>query len=81
MTSERLARLLQVAGARSLGRVDDVERHLLAFLQRVEVDGGELGAMKEHLVAVITTDKAKASIRDDLLDAASSHGAVLQDIR
>src|SRR5207253_4653476 len=69
-----LASFLDVASARPLRRLDDVERDRLAFLQRVEIHGSQLGAMKEHLVPVICTDETKSTIGNDLLDAARSHG-------
>ena len=65
--------LLQVARARSLGRVNDVERDLLAFLEGVEVDGCQLGAMKEHFVAIICAYETKSTVWNDLLDSASGH--------
>src|SRR5947209_17725531 len=70
--------LLQIPGARSLGRVDDVECDLFAFLKGVEIDSGQLGAMKENFVSVIGADETKSAIRDDFLDSASSHSKGLR---
>src|SRR5579884_1952639 len=68
------ARLAQVAGARPLGRVDDVELDDLALFELVEVDERQLGAVEEHFVAVVGADEAETSVGDDLLDAACGHG-------
>jgi hypothetical protein len=60
--------------SRPLGAVDDVELDGLSLFEVVEVDEGQLGAVKEHLVAVVGAYEAEASVRDDLLDSACGHG-------
>jgi hypothetical protein len=51
---------------------------LFALLKGVEIDSGQLGAMKENFVSVIGADETKSAIRDDFLDSASSHCTVLR---
>lgn len=74
------ADFLQIASARAFGAVDDVESDLLTLLQCIEVDSGQLSAVKEDLIAVIRAHETKTTIRNDLLDSTSSHGLPSQDI-
>ena len=40
----------------------------------IEVDGGQLSAVEENLVAVIGTHEAKSAVGNDFLDSASHGG-------
>jgi hypothetical protein len=77
----RLGGLVEVMNPRSLGAVDEIEDDLVALLEGVEVDHGDLGPVEERLVAVLGADKAESTFRDDLLNATSGHLSVLQEGR
>jgi hypothetical protein len=72
---------VEVVHPGALGAVDEIEEDLVPLLQGIEVHQGDLGAVEERLVAVLSADEAEASLRDDLLDAASGHLSFLQEGR
>src|SRR5215213_4509112 len=52
----------------------DVEGHLLAAVEAVEVEGrGETVAVEEVILPVLAGDEAESAIGDDLLDGAGGH--------
>src|SRR5918995_1123752 len=66
---------LDVAGARALRILPDLELDLLAALQPIEVERGrQRAAVEEVVLAVLGRDEAEASLGDDLLDGACGHG-------
>src|SRR6267143_1917612 len=60
------------AGARALGARLDLEGHLLATAEAVEVAFGAT-PVEEEFLTVFGCDKAKATVRDQLLDGACRH--------
>src|SRR5690242_3714351 len=59
-------------GARALRARLDLERHLLATLEAVEVTFGAT-AVEEVLLSVLGLDETKAAIRNQFLDGACGH--------
>jgi hypothetical protein len=60
------------ASARALGARLDLEGHLLATAEAVEVTFGAT-PVEEEFLSVFGCDKAKATVRDQLLDGACRH--------
>src|SRR5712691_9369515 len=60
------------ASARALGARFDLEGHLLATTEAVEVAFGAT-PVEEEFLTVFGCDKAKATVRDQLLDGACRH--------
>src|SRR4029078_10548467 len=60
--------------ARALWARLDLERHLLAADQAVEVEGRVEGAaMEEVFLLILGGDEAEAAVGDDLLDGTGGH--------
>src|SRR5713226_1284875 len=59
-------------GARALRAGFDLEAHLLATLEAVEVTFGAT-PVEEEFLSVLGCDKAEAAVRDQFLDGACRH--------